>query len=172
MRSVSFPQRFLAVAIFVLVTASTALSQSDRGTIAGTVEDSSGGAVANASVTATDTATGATYTATTGPTGGYRLYDLRVGVYGVSVSAPGFKTVDKTGVVVQINSVSSLDFSLQLGDVKETLTVVADAPGLQTESSEIGTVVTAKQIEVRLFDACNRGPGDQHRRSLLRHFFV
>src|SRR6266436_8693584 len=147
MRSVSFPQRFLAVAIFVLVTASTALSQSDRGTIAGTVEDSSGGAVANASVTATDTATGATYTATTGPTGGYRLYDLRVGVYGVSVSAPSFKTVDKTGVVAQINSVSSLDFSLQPGDVKETLTVVADAPGLQTESSEIGTVVTTKQIE-------------------------
>ena len=170
MRSVSFPQRFLAVAIFVLVTASTALSQSDRGTIAGTVEDSSGGAVANASVTATDTATGATYTATTGPTGGYRLYDLRVGVYGVSVSAPSFKTVDKTGVVVQINSVSSLDFSLQLGDVKETLTVVADAPGLQTESSEIGTVVTAKQIE-ELPLALN-STGQSHLRSAESFVFL
>src|SRR6266853_591458 len=170
MRSVSFPQRFLAVAIFVLVTASTALSQSDRGTIAGTVEDSSGGAVANASVTATDTATGATYTATTGPTGGYRLYDLRVGVYGVSVSAPGFKTVDKTGVVVQINSVSSLDFSLQLGDVKETLTVVADAPGLQTESSEIGTVVTTKQIE-ELPLALN-STGQSHLRSAESFVFL
>src|SRR6267154_1547763 len=170
MRSVSFPQRFLAVAIFVLVTASTALSQSDRGTIAGTVEDSSGGAVANASVTATDTATGATYTSTTGPTGGYRLYDLRVGVYGVSVSAPSFKTVDKTGVVVQINSVSSLDFSLQLGDVKETLTVVADAPGLQTESSEIGTVVTAKQIE-ELPLALN-STGQSHLRSAESFVFL
>src|SRR6266478_4131817 len=166
MRSVSFPQRFLAVAIFVLVTASTALSQSDRGTIAGTVEDSSGGAVANASVTAT----GATYTATTGPTGGYRLYDLRVGVYGVSVSAPSFKTVDKTGVVVQINSVSSLDFSLQLGDVKETLTVVADAPGLQTESSEIGTVVTAKQTE-ELPLALN-STGQSHLRSAESFVFL
>src|SRR6266481_3533489 len=170
MRSVSFPQRFFAVAIFVLVTASTALSQSDRGTIAGTVEDSSGGAVANASVTATDTATGATYTATTGPTGGYRLYDLRVGVYGVSVSAPSFKTVDKTGVVVQINSVSSLDFSLQLGDVKETLTVVADAPGLQTESSEIGTVVTTKQIE-ELPLALN-STGQSHLRSAESFVFL
>jgi len=170
MRSVSFPQRFLAVAIFVLVTAGTASSQSDRGTIAGTVEDSSGGAVANASVTATDTATGATYTATTGPTGGYRLYDLRVGVYGVSVSAPGFKTVDKTGVVVQINSVSSLDFSLQPGDVKETLTVVADAPGLQTESSEIGTVVTTKQIE-ELPLALN-STGQSHLRSAESFVFL
>src|SRR5216684_1526292 len=104
MRFVSFLHRFVAVAIFVLVTAGTALSQSDRGSIAGTVLDSSGGIVANANVTATDTATSATYSATTGPTGGYRLYDLRVSVYRVSVSAPGFKTVDKTGVVVQINS--------------------------------------------------------------------
>src|SRR6267154_5383272 len=147
MRSVSFLQRFFTVAFFVLVTASTALSQSDRGTIAGTVLDSSGGVVANANATATDTATSATYSATTGPTGGYRLYDLRVSVYRVSVAAPSFKTEEKTGVVVQVNSTASLDFSLQLGDVKETLTVVADAPGIQTESSDIGTVVTAKQIE-------------------------
>src|SRR6266852_6683918 len=139
--------RFLSFSLFLTFSGITAQAQSDRGTIAGTVLDSSGGVVANANVTATDSATGATYSATTGPTGGFRLYDLRVGVYGVSVSAPGFKTVDKTGVVVQINSVSSLDFSLQPGDVKETLTVIADAPGLQTESSEIGTVVDKRQIQ-------------------------
>src|SRR5260370_23349946 len=139
--------RSVAVAILLFLPAGTVRAQSDRGTIAGTVRDSSGGVVANAKLTATDTATSATYSATTGPTGGYRLYDLRVGVYSVSVSAPGFKTVDKTGVVVQINSTASLDFSLQPGDVKETLTVVADAPGLQTESSDIGTVVDKRQIQ-------------------------
>ncbi len=90
MSFVTFLQRFVAVAIFVLVIATTTLSQSDRGTIAGTVLDSSGGVVTNASVNATDSETGAKYSATTGPTGGYRLYDLRVGVYGVSVSAPRF----------------------------------------------------------------------------------
>src|SRR6266849_3918952 len=139
--------RFLSFSLLLALSGMAVRSQSDRGTIAGTVLDSSGGVVANASVIATDTATSATYSATTGPTGGYRLYDLRVGVYGVSVSAPGFKTVDKTGVVVQINSTASLDFSLQPGDIKETLTVVADAPGLQTESSEIGTVVDKRQIQ-------------------------
>ena len=139
--------RFLSFSLLLAFSGMAARSQSDRGTIAGTVLDSSGGVVANANVTATDSATGATYSATTGPTGGFRLYDLRVGVYGVSVSAPGFKTVDKTGVVVQINTTASLDFSLQPGDVKETLTVVADAPGLQTESSEIGTVVDKRQIQ-------------------------
>src|SRR6267378_1245553 len=139
--------RFLSFSLLLAFSGMAARSQSDRGTIAGTVLDSSGGVVANANVTATDSATSATYSATTGPTGGYRLYDLRVGVYSVNVSAPGFKTVDKTGVVVQINSTASLDFSLQPGDVKETLTVVADAPGLQTESSEIGTVVDKRQIQ-------------------------
>jgi len=139
--------RFLSFSLFLTFSGITARAQSDRGTIAGTVLDSSSGVVANAKVTATDTATSTTYSATTGPTGGYRLYDLRVGVYGVTVSAPGFKIAEKTGVVVQINSTASLDFSLQTGDVKEIVTVLADAPSLQTESSDIGTVVDKRQIQ-------------------------
>jgi Carboxypeptidase regulatory-like domain len=123
-----------------------ALAQSDRGAIAGNIVDGSGAGVTDAKITATDDA-GGVYTATSGPAGDYHLLDLRVGVYGVTVSAPGFKTDEKTGVVVQINSTSSLDFSLQPGDVKETVTVIADAPGLQTETSEIGTVVDKRQIQ-------------------------
>jgi hypothetical protein len=139
--------RLLTVALLLFAAAGPALSQSDRGTIAGTVLDATGAAVEGATVTATDTATSAVYTATTGPTGGYRLYDLRVSAYKVSVTVPGFKTVEKTGILVQVNTTSSLDFSLQPGDVKETLTVVADVPALQAESSEIGTIVDKRQIE-------------------------
>ncbi len=148
-RSCGFPQlsRFLTLALLAFAAAGPALSQSDRGAIAGTVLDSSGAAVSGATVTATDTGTNTVYNATTGPTGGYRLYDLRVSLYKVSVAAPGFKTEEKTGVVVQINTTTALDFSLQPGDVKETLTVLADAPGIQTESSDIGTVVDKRQIE-------------------------
>jgi outer membrane receptor protein involved in Fe transport len=147
MRSVSFLQRFISVALFVLISASTALSQSDRGSIAGTILDSSGGVVVNATVTVLSTETGVTYSATSGPTGGFHVQDVRVGTYDVSVSAPGFKVEKKTGVVVQVNSTASLEFSLQAGDVKETLTVLADAPAIQTETSEIGTVVSSRQIE-------------------------
>src|SRR5712671_1217822 len=129
----TFPQRVIAVAFFVLVAAGAALGQSDRGTIAGTVLDPSGGVVVGAAVTATSEQTGSVYTTTSGPTGGYRIPDVRVGVYTVSVAVSGFKTESKTGVVVQINTIASLDFALQPGDVKETLTVVADAPALQTE---------------------------------------
>ena len=65
--------RFLTVALLLFAAAGPALSQSDRGAIAGTVLDATGAAVEGATVTATDTATSAVYTATTGPTGGYRL---------------------------------------------------------------------------------------------------
>src|SRR6266851_3274609 len=85
-------------------------------------------------------------------------------------AAFGFTTVEKTGVVVQINTTSSLDFSLQPGDVKETLTVLADAPGLQTESSEIGTVVDKRQIE-ELPLALN-STGQSHLRSTESFVFL
>src|SRR6266852_6547567 len=139
--------RILSFTLLFALSGLAAHGQSDRGAIAGTVLDSSGGTVLDATVTATHTETRAVNTATTGPTGGFRLYDLRVGVYKVTVTAPGFKTKEKVGVVVQINSTASLDFSLQAGDLKETVTIIADAPGLQTESSDIGTVVDKRQIQ-------------------------
>src|SRR6266852_4490451 len=139
--------RFLSFSLFLTFSGITARAQSDRGTIAGTVLDSSGAAVANATITVSSTETGVNYSATTGPTGGFRVQDVRVGTYDVSASATGFKIERKTGVVVQVNSTAAVDFSLQPGDVKETLTVLADAPAIQSESSDIGTVVSTRQIE-------------------------
>ncbi len=147
MRSMSFFIRGISFLIFCLALTCVSNAQSDRGTIAGTVLDSSGGAVEGAQVTATGEQTGTVYTATTGPTGGFRIGDVRIGIYRVTVAAPGFKSAEKTGVVVQVNSISSLEYALQAGDVKETLTVIADAPSLQTENSEVGTVVSTRQIE-------------------------
>lgn len=170
MRFVIVLQRFIAVAFFVLATVGTALSQSDRGTIAGTVLDSSGAAVSDAAVSVTSTETGANYSAITGPTGGFRVQDVRIGTYDVSASSPGFKVEKKTGVVVQVNSTASVEFSLQAGDVKETLTVLSDAPAIQTETSDIGTVVSTKQIE-ELPLALN-GTGQSHLRSVESFVFL
>jgi hypothetical protein len=146
MRSVSLLHRFFAVALFVLISATTAVSQSDRGTISGSILDSSGAAIQGAAVTATGADTGAVYKTASTATGAYRISDMQLGAYNITVTAPGFKTSEQKGVVVQINTTSSLDVTLQAGDVKETLTVLADAPTLQTETSEIGTVVSTRQI--------------------------
>src|SRR5205814_4514844 len=95
---------------------------------------------------ATNANTGAIYQTTSTDTGAYRIPDMQVGVYNLSVAATGFKTSEQKGVVVQINTTASLDVTLQAGDVKETLTVIADTPTLQTETSDIGTVVSERQI--------------------------
>src|SRR5882762_3207441 len=139
--------RFLSFSLFLTFSGITVRAQSDRGTIAGTVLDSTGASVANAQVVAKGVDTSSEYVATTGPTGGYRMPEVKIGTYSVTVTAAGFKTEQKTAVEVQVNTVSTLNFALTIGTVNETVTIVADAPSIQSESSDIGTVVGRKQIE-------------------------
>jgi Carboxypeptidase regulatory-like domain len=145
-------------------------AQSDRGTVAGTVEDSSGGIVTDAEVTLKGADTASEYRALSGPTGGFRIPEVKIGIYTVTVKANGFKTDEKTGVQVQVNTVATVDFSLTIGDVKETLTVVADAPAVQSESSDIGTIVDSRQIK-DLPLALN-GTGQSHLRSVESFVFL
>ncbi|HET9696805.1 MAG TPA: carboxypeptidase-like regulatory domain-containing protein [Terriglobales bacterium] len=142
--------RWLRTAVVVVTFAllvSVASAQSDKGTLSGTVLDPSGAVVPNATVTATGTQTGAVYTAVTTSSGAYRIPNISVGTYNVKVVSSGFKTAESTGVVIQVNTVASLDISLTIGTATDVTTVSADAPSLQTESADIGTVVSTKQIQ-------------------------
>jgi len=147
MRTISMFIRGVVCAAVCFVAAGLVCAQSDRGSIAGTVVDSTGAAVTNAQVLAKSADTSSEYTATTGPTGGYRMPEVKIGIYTVTVTAQGFKVDQKTGVQVQVNTVATLDFALTIGAVNETVTIIADAPSIQSESSDIGTVVGRKQIE-------------------------
>ncbi|MBS1866138.1 MAG: TonB-dependent receptor [Acidobacteria bacterium] len=147
MQSKSLFFRFILLGMFCLGLTCVSRAQSDRGAIAGTILDSSGGVVEGAQVTAKGEQTGTVYTGISGPTGGFRIGDVRIGIYRVTVTAQGFKTAEKTAVVVQVNSTSSLEYTLEPGEITQTLTVVADAPSLQTENSELGTVVSTRQIQ-------------------------
>src|ERR1700748_3886679 len=102
-----FSASVLVLALFFLT--SNVGAQSDRGTIAGTIVDSSGGVVEGAAITATGVETGAVYKTVSGPTGAYRIPNMQVGAYNISVAAAGFKTSEHNGFVVQINTNSSLD---------------------------------------------------------------
>jgi hypothetical protein len=147
MRCVGVAARRLLFAVFLLSLAGFALhAQTNNGAIAGSILDSSGGAVAGAQVQAKGVETHSVYTTVSTATGAYRFSDLVLGHYDITVTAMGFKVSTLTGVEVQISSTSSLDITLQPGDVKETLTVVADAPRIQTETSEMGTVVGTREI--------------------------
>jgi hypothetical protein len=112
----------------------------------GSILDSSGGAVEGASITAARAETGTVYNTTSTSTGAYRFSSLVLGHYDITVTAKGFKVSTATGVEVQINSTASLDITLQPGDVKDTVTVLADAPSIEASTSEMGTVVGSKEI--------------------------
>lgn len=138
--------KVLAFSVLLAISGTALMAQSDRGSIAGTVLDSSGAAVEGATVVATGSDTGASYRSTTLATGAYRITDMQVGAYNVTVTAAGFKASEQQRFLVQINTTSSLDVSLQLGDVKEVVTILADTPTLQTDTAEIGTIVDRRQI--------------------------
>jgi hypothetical protein len=136
----------LAVSLLCLCLAETVVAQSDRGAIAGSVLDSTGAAVPGAEINIRGADTGSRYQAVSGSSGSYRLNDIAIGRYDVTVEAKGFKTSIQKGVVVEISTVAALNITLQPGDVKEEVTILADAPTIQTESADIGTVVSDKQI--------------------------
>jgi Carboxypeptidase regulatory-like domain len=136
----------LLVGCLILMLAVYAVAQSDKGTIAGSVVDTTGAAIKDANVTLRGVDTGAVYATKSTGEGVYRISDVHIGRYDVTVEAPGFKSSVQTGVQIQINTTAALNVTLSPGSVNEQVSVSADAPTLQTESSEVGTVVGDKQI--------------------------
>src|SRR5258705_3352593 len=125
---------------------STALGQSDRGSIVGTVKDPNGAVLADAKVTVTSLENGEVREATTSSDGNYSVPELKAATYKLSVEAQGFKTatIDKVQVAVQVTR--RADFNLEIGNVGESVTISSDAPVLQTDSPVQQTNVTEKQI--------------------------
>jgi hypothetical protein len=139
-------QYLFAIPLLFALGFSPLHAQSNEGSLAGTVIDPAGSAVAGATVTAANSATGQSFSTVTTATGNYRFPALLIGNYNITATASGFKSAQRSGVVIQIESTTSLDIQLTVGSSTETVTVSANAPQLQTESSDVGTVVTPRQV--------------------------
>jgi hypothetical protein len=136
------------VPVFALLLCATAAwAQTSQGAIAGTVVDAGGAVVPNAVLTAVNDQTGSTYKATSNQVGLYRMPEVQSGVYQLSVSAPGFKTITSTGLMVSVATLTTHDFNLQVGATNETITVTAEAETVESETSDISGVVAPTQIE-------------------------
>src|SRR5437660_7425544 len=129
----------LLAAIFLLFAAN-ALAQ--EATIVGTVTDPSGAAVPKAKVTLTNADTGVSKDLTTNDSGQYTAVDIHIGRYTVRVEASGFKTVEKTGLVLQVGDRARADFQLTVGGIAETVTVEANTIAVQADSGEVSNVIT------------------------------
>jgi hypothetical protein len=131
----------LIIGLCLLVTL-PAVAQVSTGEIEGTITDSSGAAIPNAKVTATNAATNTVVRETiTSPDGGYTMTFLPPGTYNMAAESPGFRKTLQNGIELQTNQRARVDFQMQVGRISETVEVAARAPLLESQSSSLGTVI-------------------------------
>src|SRR5437868_4544456 len=121
----------------ILVFEFAAFSQSDRGTITGTIADPAGAVVANVRIDARNADTGATYQAASTSTGNYTLAQLPTGIYEVSVTAPGFKKYVRQNIALGVAQTLRVDVALEVGATTDSVTVTEAVALLKTESGEL-----------------------------------
>jgi hypothetical protein len=136
--------RLLVTLGVVLVLSTPALAQKTTGDITGTVTDSTGGVVPGVALTAVCTETNLTRTNTADARGVYSLPELPVCIYRVTAEIQGFKTVSRQ-VQVAVNTVSKVDFKLEVGAQSETITVEGVSP-LVEFSDKLNNYVDKERI--------------------------
>ncbi|PYV91032.1 MAG: hypothetical protein DMG05_08355 [Acidobacteria bacterium] len=124
----------------------SAFAQTDRGTITGTVTDSSGAVIAGVKVTVTNAATGVSFETATSQAGLYTIPQVKAGTYRVTFEQTGFKKSVQEGVIVPLGETVRADASLQVGEVSQTIEITAEAPLLKPDTSELGTTINNQQI--------------------------
>jgi hypothetical protein len=124
-----------------------ARAQAVSGTLLGTVKDGTGAAVPGASVTITNADTGFTRTVQADAQGEYSAPQIPTGTYAVKGELTGFKTITLSNVHVGVDQKVRIDLKLEVGGVAEAITVEAETPLVQTNSSDLSVTVEGKTIE-------------------------
>ena len=144
------PLRLLVVCLALTIcicTGNRADAQAVYGSIAGTVTDSSGAPIPNATVTVTSVERNTSTSVTSNDSGNYNQSHLIIGHYSVRVEAQGFNVEVQQGVELAIDTVSTVDFRLKPGKVEETVQVTGEAPLLKTERTDVATTLSAAQVQ-------------------------
>jgi hypothetical protein len=122
-------------------------AQINSGSLGGTVADSTGSVIPGAKLVAKEKESGTVYTTTSSSSGDYVFTSLRPGTYSVTVSAAGFSAAQVTALPIFVTTRSGHNFTLAVGAASETVTVDAEGPTLETETSDIGTVLTEAEVQ-------------------------
>jgi Carboxypeptidase regulatory-like domain/TonB dependent receptor len=137
-------QIFLPV-VAMLMLAPTVQAQTAQ--LTGIVTDSNSAVVNGVMVTAENLSTGLTKKAVTNEEGNYQILFLPPGPYRITVQMKGFRPLLREGVTLQVDQVARLDFELQVGEVTQTVSVTAEAPLLDSQTSSLGEVVNSRTAE-------------------------
>ena len=145
MNSKHLSRLLLTLAISWLL-ATPAFSQLSSGTVLGSVTDGTGAVIPGVSVTANNQDIGLTRSVITNESGNYRVDQLPLGTYTITVELPGFKKEVRNSVKVDIDARVRMDFALTPGNVSEVIEVTSAAPLVQTDDSSVGQVVDERKI--------------------------
>jgi hypothetical protein len=140
-------RRLAILTLGLALCCASALAQSDRGTITGTVSDPVGAVVPSAPIQARNVDTGAVYEAAGSATGNYTLAQLPVGTYELTVTVPGFKRFVRQNIAVPVAQTVRIDINLEVGQATESVTITAEAPMLKTESGEMSDNVATERLD-------------------------
>ncbi len=138
--------QWLGAGAFAFLLCVPLFSQSSQGTIQGGVFDQTGGAVAGAMVSVVDVARGVTRTLTTDGSGQYIATDLTPGTYTVRAEAKGFRTIEHSGLLVEVGQNIRVDLVVQPGEQTQTITVTGEIPAINTTDATLGGTVSNEAI--------------------------
>jgi hypothetical protein len=136
----------LLAAAFCLCLGADASAQSTA-TLQGTVTDPQGAVLGGAKVTVRSQATGAERAAETDAEGAYQFASLQPGAYHVEVQAQGFQTHVVNSLSLEVARTVVQNFQLTVGSVSQTVTVVSDAPVIETATTSVGTVINERTVQ-------------------------
>jgi len=136
----------MRTALLALLAAGTMAAQDARGRLLGRVIDPSGAPIPHATVEATEGSTHVTLGATTNETGAYEILYLIPGTYRVAVSASGFKSYEQTNIEVRVADRVTVDVTLSIGQVNESVTVSGQTSLIDTASANLGQVTDKRRI--------------------------
>jgi carboxypeptidase family protein/TonB-dependent receptor-like protein len=137
--------RLWAIALFVVAAAVPGFAQGTTGTLEGKVTDEQGLALPGVAVTAQNTATGFQRSSTSDTTGAFRVPGLPVGIYEVKAELAGFAGQARRATI-NVAATTSVDFGLTVATKTEEVTVVAEAPLIDSTESGVGEIITQAQI--------------------------
>ena len=138
---------FATLALVILSSAVVVFAQLPTGTLLGTVKDSTGAAVPNATITIQNVDTGLTRTVMTGPDGSFNAPELATGHYQVQAAHEGFKTATHAGITLEVTQQAVINFTLELGSTQQQVVVTGEAPIVNTQNATLGGLVNEQRIE-------------------------
>lgn len=139
--------RQIALAAALVAASALASAQAGRGGVSGLVADPTGAVIPGASVTASDAATGAKLSTVATGAGLYNFVSLPPGTYEISATAKGFDTVVQKKVHVTVDSVTTINLTLKVGQVSEVVTVTETTSLVDTSNSTVGQLISAETID-------------------------